>query len=158
MFYYFYDYIKSKYFETLSGMEPVEREAEIFRKTCEEIPVSIQPGDLFCGRYGCGSEEGYEPPAQCEFTWFESFTPEELAIKKELDEKYAIRLSFQRGHCLIDYGKIIRYGLKSYAAEAEAELQRGDISEEKRRQLRAMLTTVEGVRIYMRRFSLLAEQ
>ena len=158
MLYQFYDYIKSKYFETLSGMTPVEREAEIFRKTCEEIPISIKEGDLFCGRYGCENEEAYQPQASCGFEWFESFTPEELSIKQALDERYAIRLSFQRGHCLIDYGKIIRSGLKAYVVKVEEELKKEDNSAEKRRLLLAMLAAVEGVRIYMCRFSRLAEQ
>ncbi len=158
MFYQFYDYIKNKYFDTLSLMTPPEREAEIFKKICEEMPISIKAGDLICGRYGCENDDFYKVNSERDFEYFDSFTAEEIKIKKELEEKYAIRLTFDRGHSLIDYEHIINFGLKSYVSKVKNELLCNDITSEKKTMLLSMLEAVEGVKIYMSRFSALAEK
>lgn len=86
MFYQFYDYIKNKYFDILSPMTPLEREAEIFKKTCEEMPISIKSDDLICGRYGCENSDLYKVEDSRDFEYFNSFTKEEQRIKNELEE------------------------------------------------------------------------
>lgn len=158
MFYQFYDYIKNKYFDILSPMTPLEREAEIFKKTCEEMPISIKSDDLICGRYGCENSDLYKVEDSRDFEYFNSFTKEEQRIKNELEEKYAIRLTFDRGHSLIDYEHIINFGLKSYVSKVENELLIKGLTVEKKTMLLSMLTAVEGVKTYMSRFSALAEK
>lgn len=153
MYYTFFDYIKNKYFEELSVVSPPIRSAIIFKRTCEEIPLFIADTDVIAGRYGTDDAKSYEIVENKNFPIINDYSAEELNVLQALSKKFCISFSFDRGHLCIDYGSIIKNGLKSYEQEIQQELSKADISKEKDITLQAMLVALDGVKIYVRRFS-----
>ena len=155
MFYQFYEHIKNRYFDQLCTLPAVMRQAMIFKYTCEEIPLSIRDDDLIPGWYGAESDEGFQIHEHREFPAYEAYTPEELAVKDELNRDFGIIVRFDRAHSCIDNAKIITQGLVSFEQEIRAEMDTDSL--EKRQMLQAMLITIDAVRIYTRRFAELAD-
>jgi len=157
MFYTFYDYIKNKYFHEVSSLAAPEREAYIFKKTVEEIPLAINDNDIIAGRYGCDDGDAYKVIDDQKFEYINAYSPEEMQIKDILHQTFCINTRFDRAHCCIDYGHIINFGLKSYELKIKNELSKPDLSDDKKIMLRAMLTSIDAVRIYTERFLALAD-
>ncbi|MBE6632112.1 MAG: hypothetical protein E7623_05360 [Ruminococcaceae bacterium] len=160
MYYEFYDYFKNKYFDALKDMPPVTREAEIFRITMEEIPISIKDTDVLAGRYGTdkySDEYGYAENRN--FEYFDAFSPKERHEAEEFIRLFGTNnIVDRRGHTCIDYGKIINEGLIFYIGKVEKELKKECTSEEKRLSLEAMLISLKAVGSFTARFAALAEE
>ena len=114
MFYHFYDFIKNKYFDELKVLPPATREALIFKKTCEEIPLTIKEGDVIAGWYGCESDADIKIENNRDFAFVDAYTKKERSIKQKLLSDFCIDSGRARAHTCIDYGHIITFGLKDY--------------------------------------------
>ncbi len=170
MFYEFYPYIKQKYFEEVKQLPAETREAILFLRTCEEIPIFICPEDVIPGWYGIDDsvEEGkqaaekYRPTENAAaFVYQDAISPKEHEQRKVWDEFYCVETSFGTGHTCIDYGRIIREGLISYenrVAEELREMEGNGSKQEKKIMLEAMQITFRAVSVYTERFAALAAE
>lgn len=158
MFYEFYSYIKNKYFEELKTLPAPTREAMIFKRTCEEIPIEIKRDDLIAGWYGCENDVEYKITENKEFAFMDAYSQDEINIKNEFYEKFGCIVRFDRAHTCIDYGHIVKYGLKSYEIRVKEELKKENITDSKKTMLEAMLISIDAVKLYAKRFSNLADQ
>ncbi|MBQ4110337.1 MAG: hypothetical protein IJC74_05585 [Clostridia bacterium] len=156
MFYFFYDYFKNKYFNDIKDLPAEKREALIFKRTCEKIPVSIKKDDLIAGWYGCENGKDYAVTDNKDFPFIDAYSKEERETKNYLEEKFGINIRFDKGHTCIDYGNIIKNGLKSYEIKIKNELKKDNLTESKQILLEAMLIALDSVNIYTKRFSDLA--
>ena len=158
MFYQLYHHIKNKYFEELQEKSAAIREAMIFQRTLEEMPIAIIPKDSFAGWYGyidkCELTEVYDNK---KFDYLDAYTVEDRAVLKELKDNFGMWLGFDTGHTCIDYGHIINYGLVSYVEKVKEEMKKNN-SEDKRILLDAMLISLMAVHNYAKRYAILAQE
>lgn len=183
MFYEFYPQIKDKYFDEVKDLSVPAREAQLFLRTCEEMPIAIHDDDVIAGWYGL--DDSIEAPEkylladkECdtgrEFAYEDAITPAEYSAKRIWEDFYCVETSFGTGHTCINYERVIREGLNSYINEVKAELAgmdtadtrdyAGELSEDlagklpaKKELLEAMLVSLYAVGIYAGRFADLAE-
>jgi len=157
LYYYFRDFVKDKYFDELSAMPPALREATLFKRIVELIPIGIDKGELIAGRYAVddGCDYSY---TERRFPFADALTDGEKDIKRELLASFGIDVRFDRGHFCADHKTILSRGLKYYEKRVKDELEIPGISAEKRTYLEAMLVSIDAARIYTRRFARLAEQ
>lgn len=115
MVYNLYPYITKKYASEFNKIIDMPmRQAMIFKKTVEEIPIQIRSGDIIAGRYG------YEDSIPDDIKSDEEMVAPEYKRSPELSHiafelnKYSITASFGAGHTCLDYKTIIEKGLQYY--------------------------------------------
>ena len=155
---YFKGYVKDKYYDELLPLPAPIRKAMIFKHICALMPIKIEDGDLIAGRYGITDEPERYSHTQRDFPFENALSDDEIRIKKEFLDRFAINVRFDKGHFCADYGRILSCGLKSYEKRVREELSLSDISEEKHLLLEAMLISFDAARIYASRFASLAEK
>lgn len=154
MFYQYYETMKNTYFDEMAKLPACMREAILFRKTVENIPLSIRDDDLLPGRYG--SETPPAPTLRRDFPFVDVYTEEERTVRRALMENFKIEARFDKAHTCIDYGRIVQNGLSWYMQKVERELEKTDVSKEKRQMLLAMRESLAASEIYAKRFGELA--
>jgi len=157
MFYTFYHHIKNRCFDELNPLPAPIREAWIFEKTCQEIPLSILPEDLIGGRYGCPEEPAETAPARA-FASTDAYAPGQRDVWDEFFRNFAIQTRFDRGHTCIDYGAILHKGLAHWDERVCAALSQKSRDDAQRTMLEAMRISLRAVRQYAARFAALAGQ
>ncbi len=142
MVYNIYAYITKKYASEFNKIACMPmRQAMIFKRTAEEIPIQINAGDVIAGRYGYENGLPDDLPDGSEMTVPEyGHDPGSSHIAFELN-KYNITASFGAGHTCLDYKTIIEKGLEYYFGKTGDE---------------AMKTALSAAEIYAGRFSSLA--
>ncbi|MBR2950495.1 MAG: hypothetical protein IKC46_11610 [Lachnospiraceae bacterium] len=147
------------YKDAVLGMTAPEREAFLFRKYLEDIPIYIEEKDLFAGWYGY--PEGEEPQEILEFsrnypnilmTNYPADHP-----RWTLDREFVFNANgFDRSHDLMDCRQILQRGLNSYVKEVELQLEKAKPDSEKAVYLKAMKQALEASRIFSERYADLA--
>lgn len=129
MVYNLYPYITKKYaayFNEITDM-PM-RQAMIFKKTAEEIPLQIRSGDIIAGRYGFDNGVPDDIAGDADMVMPEYGRDHELSrIADELN-KYNITASFGAGHTCLDYKTVIERGLRYYSGMAGTEAMKISLS------------------------------
>lgn len=156
MFYYFYNTVKNKYFDELKDEKAPMREAVLFRKTVEEIPIFVEENDLIACRYGCESYEEKDKEIK-EFKKIDYFTDKDREILKNLNEKFGMSVENCLGHICLNYERILNSGINSYIEEVEGELK-GCTKGDKKDFLEAMLYSLNSIELYCKRIEAMAEE
>ena len=138
-------------------LSPLDREAMIFRLTCEQIPISLEEEDLIPGRYGCPDGAPYQVAQQRRFSRTDAYSPELAKVRDVLAETYRCITRFHKAHTCIDYEYILQHGLRGYMEQILHTLEK-DIPQAHKHCLQAMLTTITSVQLYCQRFADLAQQ
>lgn len=153
-------YYRELYQEETASMPLPMREAFIFQKYLENIPLYIEPGDVIAGWYGYidekpEGERAYEEArrdqeAEESRKWRES--PRGI-----LTEKYCWRAEgYDRGHALMDFEKMIARGTRAYIRDVDARLETVDAESSEGIYLAAMKASLIAGEILSARFAALA--
>ena len=143
-------FIRSTYAEEYASLSPCLREAELFCRVTEEMPLEILPGDEFAGWYGGVEDKELLPDAV--FPRVPVISDEKNICRAELHRGHHTQVSFTTAHTCIDYGAILRNGLAAYL-EKIAEERKKDPENEL---LRAMALSLEAACGYAQRYRALA--
>ena len=121
----------------LEGMSVPVREATIFCKVLEKMPLHIHDGDLFAGWYG------YETPEERETIYTVPgirYVPEESNKPVDLIARHGYYPGgYDRAHHELDYRYLLEGGIKRVKARVEAELAKPGNDEEKIDYLNGMM-------------------
>ena len=145
-------YLKNQYYDTLSGLSPCLREAELFRLTVEEMPLELRRGDEFAGWYGYGEENAPVTGESPAFPHVPAIAPEREALRLALAGEQHTEVAFSAAHTCVDYGAILRDGLTPYLETVAGE--RYAFPEDE--MLRAMECSLEAACRYGERYGALA--
>ena len=133
-------YVRNKYYDELAKLAPVKRFVRKFELLLDSLSLEVREGDEFFGWFVFCDEE-YESRA----------FPEE-ALSREIESR-AERLatfgttSVQKGHTLINYERILYFGLSDYEERVKKALDSNPDSE----YLKAMADTLGLVRKFVQR-------
>ncbi len=155
MFENLYNYYKTKYFDKVKNEPAPIREALIFKYTTENIFQYIKKDDYIAGWFG-KNDSDYKLSDIKDFEYNDSFSENEKKMSQILNNTYLIDTCYATGHTCIDYRNIINNGLISYEKQIKKELKKSENTNEKNIYLKAMLISIDAVRIYAERFSLFA--
>lgn len=159
MFYRLYNVVKDECFNEFAS-EPVPiREALIFRKTVELIPLQIKETDLIAGWYGYEDDNRQGESShgsENSFAFYKHLESKDITTRQILSDTFITYGGFSSGHTCIDYGKIAEYGLNYYYTTVEAEFSVENPDTQKSIYLKAMLISLDAVKIYSERFARLA--
>ena len=134
-------YVRNKYYDELAKLAPVKRFVRKFELLLDSLSLEVREGDEFFGWFVFCDEE-YESRA----------FPEEALPKEteELIERFApfgCTTSVQKGHTLINYERILNFGLSDYEERVKRELENHPDGE----YLKAMADTLGLVRKFVQR-------
>lgn len=149
------------YKDAVAGMTLPEREAFLFQKYLEDIPIYIEDADLFAGWYGY--PEGEEPE---EILAFNRTCPNILMrnypadhARWKLDREFCFNAcGFDRSHDLMDCKTILERGLNAYIRDVEARLETVPADSSEGIYLAAMKQALEASSIFTNRYADLAEK
>jgi len=139
----------------LEGMSVPVREATIFCKQLEVLPLHIHDGDLFVGWYGYETKKDLEkiytvPP-------MEPVPVDETAPVNLIAKHGYIVGGYDRAHHELDYRYLLEGGLNRVKARVEAELAKPGNDQQKIDYLQGMLVALKGPVILGERYARLAE-
>lgn len=165
-YYYLIDsrYYEEKYRSEIVGLSKEMRAAWLFRKYLEEVPIFIEPDDLFAGWYGYDGELPKDLAAYNDKRgreWAESLRMNALNpdVRFVMNEKYGFCANgFDRGHNLIDYGKMLKRGLNAYIADVEKKLTTVPADSKEANYLSAMKASLTASGILSLRYAELAKK
>lgn len=111
-------YVRKKYYDYLNKLSSGERFAEKFRLETQALDFEIRDDDEIAGWFK-----------------FEIVCPDRVRFDDEIldvktidimgfPEKFGSNTRVDRGHTLVDYGKIIKYGLVKYDKMIDGQLER----------------------------------
>lgn len=120
-FVHYYEYIRARFADELRAMPPLAREAAIFARTLEQMPVQVEQDDYIIGWFGGDKVPEDEPVASFDGPLFD--TPEEEAEYVRFRDGNIICPSIDRAHTCADYETILRRGLVWYIERIDAALQ-----------------------------------
>ncbi|MBQ2724788.1 MAG: hypothetical protein IJF78_03675 [Clostridia bacterium] len=158
MSYYYYlslARLRKSWSAELEGLSVPEREAAIFCRLLETLPLHIHDGDLFAGWYGYETPEEREkiytvPPLQ--------YVPGDPAEPVNLIRKHGYYPGdYDRAHHELDYRYLLEGGIRRVKARVEAELAKPGNDEDKINYLKGMLVALKGPEILGERYARLAE-
>jgi formate C-acetyltransferase len=157
MLYRLHELSRERYFDELKTEPAPVREALMFRKTLEDIPICIREGDFIASWHGYEETSEITMPKNSRgFEVRDTYTSEERRTNEVLNSQFLIEPGYSLAHTCIDYKGILEKGLKVYAVTVERELKKPRTGEEKAVTLKAMLMSLEAVSLYAKRFSDLA--
>ena len=111
-------FVRNRDYDYLCTLPPAMRAAEKFRLETEALELEIRPTDEIVGWFTFVREHCPEKPF-----------PDELGkesmrrLQQSVDDSGS-SVTVDRGHTLLDYAHILRYGLIDYEKRIEAELQK----------------------------------
>jgi len=142
----YYTKMRRKYHDELAQMTPLDREVAIFTRTLKEIPLTLDEDDYIAGWLGDEVEPDQTP---VELPKVQVFTEEDTKMKAILADSYAARMAADRGHTCIDYGDVLRNGLKDRVRRIDERLQ----EEPDNKYLQAMKTELLAIKDFALRLS-----
>lgn len=147
--------LRESWKKELEGMSAPVREATIFCKLLETLPLHIHDGDLFAGWFGYENQEEREalysvPPIPR--------TPIDETAPVELIRRHGYNpTGYDRAHHELDYRYLLEKGVKRVKARVEEELAKDGNDAQKREYLQGMMVALQGPGILGERYARLAE-
>jgi len=163
---YFYavdkNYLREKYQDELKNLTPAKKEAFLFRKYLETIPVYIEQEDLCAGWYGY---QGGVPEDQKEFGE-KAREKQQMEHQKRVQEReprtimndrYCFQAAgYDRGHNLMDYQAMIGRGIEDYIREVDERLKHTAAESPEAEYLKIMKESLNDSLIFAERYADLA--
>ena len=134
-------YVKNKYYDRLNAMKGPERASERFRLEVEALDFELKETDEIFGWFKF-TDKGYRGVCFGDEA-YGAQTQEVLSLPR----KFGCKTRVDKGHTLIDYGSVIKYGLSYYEKRIISELD----AEPENEYLNAMKSALDSVRILLRR-------
>ena len=155
--------LRIRYEKQIKEMSAIDREVFLFDKMLKEMPVNLEKGDLFAKTIGFPRTKPFPQQICSEMEIWKSRRTKlaeqpKTARQKWRDAPFFLHAESATGHCMMDYERIVRFGLSSYRLEAEQELASESCSDEKKEMLTAMLQTLDSVRTFAERFAAEADR
>lgn len=157
-------YYRERYQTRIAHLTKAQQEVFLFRKYLEEVPVFIEPGDLFAGWYGFAGEIPQDLAAYNEKRDREIAQNYEKAktgrdTRLIMNENYCFCAEgFDTGHNLLDYGQMIARGLNSYIAEIEEKEVTVPAGSKQAMYLAAMKESLMASAVFAKRYADLAKE
>lgn len=141
-------YVRDEYFERLNSLSPVRRTVEMFDAEIELLTLEMREHDEIFGWFRFDGENR-------KFKSFDNCrTDDKTREVIERPQKFGSVVTVDRGHTLVDYGEILRFGLEHYEKEVYSELAASPENE----YLLAMKDTVKCVKRFSDRMCAVADE